>query len=64
MVINQEESHSSMCSFLDNEPIEHHNKYLGRRITRGLFKTHIGTIINADVNGAYNIPKKSTPERY
>jgi len=58
-VIKQEESHSSKCSFLDNEPIEHHNKYLGRRITRGLFKSHKGTIINADVNGAYNILKKA-----
>jgi len=59
-VIKQEESHSSKCSFLDNEPIEHHNKYLGRRITRGLFKSQKDTtIINADVNGAYNILKKA-----
>ena len=58
-VIKQEESHSSKCSFLDNEPIEHHNKYIGRRITRGLFKSQKGTIINADVNGAYNILKKA-----
>ncbi|MHA2306772.1 MAG: RNA-guided endonuclease InsQ/TnpB family protein [Candidatus Hodarchaeales archaeon] len=60
-VIKQEESHSSKCSFLDNEPIEHKNKYLGRRITRGLFKSHKGTFINADVNGAYNILKKALP---
>ncbi len=58
-VIKQEESHSSKCSFLDDEPIEHHDKYLGRRITRGLFKSQKGTIINADVNGAYNIMKKA-----
>ena len=58
-VIKQEESYSSKCSFLDNEPIEHHNKYLGRRITRGLFKSQQGTIINADVNGEYNILKKA-----
>ena len=58
-VIKQEENHSSKCSFLDNEPIEHHNKYLGRRITRGLFESQTGTIINADVNGAYNIMKKA-----
>ncbi|MHA1969862.1 MAG: RNA-guided endonuclease InsQ/TnpB family protein, partial [Candidatus Hodarchaeales archaeon] len=31
-VIKQEESHSSKCSFLDNEPIKHHNTYLGKRI--------------------------------
>ena len=58
-VIKQEESYSSKCSFLDNEPIEHHNRYLGRRITSGLFKSHKGTIINADMNGAYNILKKA-----
>jgi putative transposase len=44
---------------LDNEPIEHHNKYLGKRITSGLFKSQVGIIINADVNGAYNILKKA-----
>lgn len=58
-VIKQEESYSSKCSYLDNEPIEHHNKYLGKRITRGLFKSQKGTLINADVNGAYNILKKA-----
>jgi len=58
-VIKQEESYTSKCSFLDNEPIKHHKKYLGRRITRGLFKSTTGTIINADVNGAYNILKKA-----
>ncbi len=58
-VIRQEESYSSKCSFLDNEPIEHHGKYLGRRMTRGLFKSQKGIIINADVNGAYNILRKA-----
>ncbi|MFX0051640.1 MAG: RNA-guided endonuclease InsQ/TnpB family protein [Candidatus Hermodarchaeota archaeon] len=58
-VIQQEESYSSKCSFLDDEPIEHHTNYLGRRMTRGLFKSHKDIIINADVNGAYNILKKA-----
>ena len=58
-VIKQEESYSSKCSFLDKEPIKRHKKYLGCRITRGLFKSTTGTIINADVNGAYNILKKA-----
>jgi putative transposase len=58
-VIKQEENHSSKCSFLDNEPIEHHDKYAGKRISRGLFKSKEGIIINADVNGAYNILKKA-----
>ncbi len=58
-VIKQEESHSSKCSFLDNEPIRHHDKYQGKRISRGLFKSNEGIIINADVNGGYNILKKA-----
>jgi putative transposase len=59
LVIKQKESYSSRCSFLDNESIEHHSKYLGRRMTRGLFKSQKGTVINADINGAYNIMKKA-----
>ena len=31
---------------------------MGKRIKRGLFKSFDGTIINADVNAAYNIMKK------
>ena len=58
-VIKQEESFSSKCSFLDDEPIEHRDKYRGRRIFRGLFKSRKGIIINADVNGAYNILRKA-----
>lgn len=31
IVILQEESHTSKCSFLDNESVEHHDKYVGKR---------------------------------
>ncbi|MFX0184631.1 MAG: RNA-guided endonuclease InsQ/TnpB family protein [Candidatus Hodarchaeota archaeon] len=58
-VIKQDENHSSKCSFLDNEPIQHSNNYLGKQVSRGLFKSQKGIIINADVNGAYNIMKKA-----
>ena len=51
----QEESHTSKCSFLDREYVGHHNKYLGKRIKRGLFRTSNKTLINADVNASYNI---------
>ena len=57
-VITQEESYTSKCSFLDNESVEKHNVYMGKRIKRGLFKSSNGSLINADVNGAYNIMKK------
>lgn len=54
----QEESHTSKCSFLDNEPIEHRDNYLGKRIKRGIFRTAKGILINADVNAGYNIVRK------
>ena len=57
-VITKEESYTSKCSFLDNEPIEKHEEYAGRRVKRGLFKSKNGKLINADVNAAYNIIKK------
>jgi len=57
-----EEKYTSKCSFLDNEPIEKRETYLGKRINRGLFKSSNGILINADVNGAYNIMKKVVPK--
>ena len=60
----QEESHTSKCSFLDNEPIEHHTKYVGKRVTRSLFKSAKGVIIHADVNAGYNIIKKAIPKAF
>lgn len=59
--ITHEESYTSKCSFLDNEQICKHDNYLGRRIKRGLFKSSEGRLINADVNGSYNILKKAVP---
>ncbi len=50
-----EESYTSKCSFLDNESIEKHETYRGKRIKRGLFKTYSKVLVNADVNGAANI---------
>ena len=57
-VIAKEESYTSKCSFLDDESIEKHDEYAGRRVKRGLFKSMNGKLINADVNAAYNIMKK------
>jgi IS605 OrfB family transposase len=59
-----EENHTSKCSFLDNEAIEHHEQFLGKRIKRGLFKSAQGILINADVNGACNIIRKSEPNAF
>jgi putative transposase len=60
-VKRNDESYTSKCSFLDDEPIEKHKMYMGKRISRGLFKTSKGVLINADVNAAYNIMKKAFP---
>ena len=54
----QQESYTSKCSFLDDEPICKHESYVGKRIKRGLFKSANGKLINADVNGSANILKK------
>ena len=60
----QEESYTSKASFFDNDDIpiqKDSDKYIfsGERIKRGLYKTKKGYILNADVNGALNILKKS-----
>ena len=60
----QEESHTSKCSFLDNESIEHHDAYMGKRIKRGVFQSAKGKLIHADLNGSYNIIKKAIPEAF
>lgn len=60
-VITTEESYTSKCSFLDMEEIKKKLVYKGKRINRGLFKSYNGTLINADVNGAYNIMRKVFP---
>ena len=62
----QEESYTSKASYLDNDdiPIYKENDdtnyiFSGRRIKRGIYKSKQGKIINADLNGALNILKKS-----
>lgn len=63
-VIIHNESHTSKCSFLDNEPICHQDHYAGRRIKRGLFRSATGKLINADLNGALNIIRKVIPAAF
>jgi len=63
-LIKIEEGHTSKCSFLDNEPIEHSENYVGKRVSRGVFRSEQGTLINADVNASYNIIKKAIPNAF
>ncbi|NNJ10688.1 IS200/IS605 family element transposase accessory protein TnpB [Chloroflexales bacterium ZM16-3] len=58
------ESHTSKCSFLDAEPIGHRDRYVGKRVTRGMFRAADGRRLNADVNGAYNIIRKAIPNAF
>lgn len=67
-VIVREESHTSKCSVIDWESIQHHDKYLVKRIYKknfsngGLFKSKNGIIINSDVQGYNNIIRKEIEE--
>ena len=60
-VVKQEESYSSKASFIDHDEIpvygetEGKPQFSGKRISRGLYKTKQGFLLNADVNGSYNI---------
>jgi putative transposase len=56
--ISREESYTSKCSSLDLESVCKHEKYLGSRVKRGLFKTSSGLKLNADINGSLNIGRK------
>lgn len=62
-VLSPTEEHTSKCSFLDSEEICHHDKYMGQRVKRGLFKASKGTMINSDVQGSYNILVKTPIEQ-
>lgn len=64
-VLRQEESYTSKASFLDKDKIPVYKsgeknayEFSGKRIKRGLYKASDGTIIHADLNGAYNIVRK------
>ena len=62
----QEESYTSKSSFWDKDNIPVYNNdnpqsyaFSGKRIHRGLYQCSNGKCLNADVNGALNILRKS-----
>lgn len=63
-VIITEESYTSKCSFLDNEPLNKQESYAGKRVHRGLFRASDGRLLNADVNGSANIIRKVAPNAF
>ena len=65
--VKQEESYTSKASFWDQDDIPVYNadnpreyQFSGKRVHRGQYKTASGKTINADVNGALNIMRKSS----
>ena len=64
--VEQEESYTSKASFLDLDELPTYDaekpytgNFSGKRIKRGLYRSKSGRLINADVNGAANILRKS-----
>ena len=64
--VEQEESYTSKASFWDKDDLPVYNddnpkeyQFSGRRIHRGLYQCSNGRCLNADVNGALNILRKS-----
>ncbi len=60
-----EESFTSKASFKDLDPLPKYKKgyknevkFSGKRITRSFYRRDSGEVINADVNGSYNILRK------
>ena len=57
--VEKDESYTSVKSFYDNDNLNDRvSKASGKRITRGLYETKDGKIINADINAALNILRK------
>lgn len=69
-VIRQEESYTSKADLTANDEIPVYGSetctpvFSGKRKARGLYRTGNGTIINADLNGAGNILRKSIPDAF
>ena len=67
--VEQEESYTSKASFIDlddipvyKEGVHHTGEFSGKRTHRGLYRSADKILINADVNGAANILRKSGKE--
>ena len=65
-----EESYTSKTSFLDREKLHHYKNdkpkkdyvFLGKRISRSLFRSQSGYVIHADINASFNIIRKVSGE--
>ena len=62
-VVLTEEAYTSKIDHFIGEEMKHHDKYAGRRVHRGLYRSSTGVLINADLNGALGIMRKVFPEK-
>ena len=62
-VILTEEAYTSKIDHFIEEEMKHHDKYAGKRIHRGLFRSSLNFVIQGDVNGALGIMRKVFPEK-
>jgi putative transposase len=65
----QEESYTSKASFLDHDPLPTYQAdraeqpvFTGTRIARSWYRASDGTVLHADINGSYNILRKSSSD--
>ena len=61
-VIN--ESYTSQASYIDSDDINKKTSFSGKRTYRGLYISKDGIAINADLNAALNILRKSNPKSF
>jgi len=68
-VLTQEESYTSKASFLDNDSLPTYAAnqaekplFSGKRIARSWYRAKDGNVIHADINGSYNILRKSSSD--
>jgi putative transposase len=68
-VVIQEESYTSKASFLDSDPLPTYQAnrtekpiFSGTRTARSWYRASDGTIIHADINGSFNILRKSNSD--
>jgi transposase len=65
-VIITEESYTSQSSALDRDELPKYGEekplFKGKRLIRGLYRMGTNQLLNADVNGAFNIIRKVIPD--
>lgn len=69
-IVEQEESYTSVASFVGKDEIPIYGKtdgkanFSGKRIQRGLYRNADGSVVNADLNASANILRKAFPDAF